>query len=105
MPINSFIEYLQFEKKYSKHTTTAYLNDINSFQKFCDLEYDKQSIVEIDYVQIRTWIVSLVNTGVSNRTVNRKVSSLKSFYKFLQKIKTIENNPLARIHSIYKGNN
>jgi integrase/recombinase XerC len=96
MPINSFIEYLQFEKKYSKHTTTAYLNDINSFQKFCNQEYDKQSIVEINYVQIRTWIVSLVNASVSNRTINRKVSSLKSFYRFLQKIKTIENNPLAK---------
>ena len=96
MPINSFLEYLQLEKKYSQHTTTAYLNDLNSFQNFCNVEYDEQNIVTIDYVQIRSWIVSLVNAGMSNRTINRKVSSLNSFYRFLQKIKSIENNPLAK---------
>jgi len=96
MPINSFLNYLTLEKKYSKHTTTAYLNDLNSFQVFCNNEYNNQSIVEVNYAQIRNWIVSLVESKVSNRTINRKVSSLKSFYKFLQKIKEIEINPLAK---------
>ncbi|NOR27773.1 MAG: tyrosine-type recombinase/integrase [Lutibacter sp.] len=96
MPINSFLNYLILEKKYSKHTTTAYLNDLNSFQMFCNITYSSQSIVEVNYAQIRNWIVSLVESKVSNRTINRKVSSLKSFYKFLQKIKEIESNPLAK---------
>ncbi len=96
MPINSFLNYLTLEKKYSKHTTTAYLNDLNSFQVFCNNEYNRQSVVEVNYAQIRNWIVSLVESKVSNRTINRKVSSLKSFYKFLQKIKEIESNPLAK---------
>ncbi len=96
MPIHSFLNYLELEKKYSKHTTTAYLNDLNSFQIFCNNEYDNQSIVHINYAQIRTWIVSLVEGSTSNRTINRKVSSLKSFYKFLQKTKQIESNPLAK---------
>ena len=96
MPINSFLNYLTLEKKYSKHTTTAYLNDLNSFQIFCNEEYDNQSIVSVNYAQIRNWIVALVNANISNRSINRKVSSLKSFYKFLQKIKEIEVNPLAK---------
>jgi integrase/recombinase XerC len=96
MPINSFINYLALEKKYSKHTITAYQNDLNSFQIFCKNEYDGQSIVDVNYAQIRTWIVSLVNSNISNRTVNRKVSSLKSFYKFLQKTAQIETNPLVK---------
>lgn len=96
MPINSFLNYLALEKKYSKHTTTAYQNDLNSFQIFCKNEYDDQSIVNANYAQIRTWIVSLVNSNISNRSINRKVSSLKSFYKFLQKTKQIEVNPLVK---------
>ncbi|WP_456424905.1 tyrosine-type recombinase/integrase [Lutibacter sp.] len=96
MPINSFLSYLALEKKYSKHTTIAYLNDLNSFQRYCNKMYDSQSIVTVNYAQIRSWIVSLVESNLSNRSINRKVSSLKSFYKFLQKTKEIEINPLAK---------
>lgn len=96
MPITSFLNYLALEKKYSKHTITAYQNDLNSFQTFCNQEFDNQSISTVNYAQIRNWIVSLVNSRISNRSINRKVSSLKSFYKFLQKIKQIEVNPLVK---------
>lgn len=96
MPITSFLNYLALEKKYSKHTITAYQNDLNSFQAFCNQEFGNESIATVNYAQIRNWIVSLVNSNISNRTINRKVSSLKSFYKFLQKIKQIEVNPLVK---------
>ncbi len=96
MPITSFLNYLALEKKYSKHTITAYQNDLNSFQAFCDQEFGNESIATVNYAQIRNWIVSLVNSKISNRSINRKVSSLKSFYKFLQKIKQIEVNPLVK---------
>ena len=96
MSIHSFLNYLTLEKKYSNHTITAYLNDLNSFQLYCNKEYNNQSIVEVNYAQIRNWIVSLVEANISNRSINRKVSSLKSFYKFLQKTKEIENNPLVK---------
>jgi integrase/recombinase XerC len=96
MPIKSFLNYLTLEKKYSTHTIKAYKNDLNSFQLFCINEYDNQQIATINYPQIRNWIVSLVNVNVSNRSINRKISSLKSFYKFLQKIKEIEQNPLTK---------
>ena len=96
MLINSFLNYLTLEKKYSKHTATAYLNDLNSFQEFCNKEFSNQPIATVNYAQIRNWIVSLVKENISNRSINRKLSSLKSFYKFLQKIKEIEVNPLAK---------
>lgn len=96
MPINSFLEYLSFEKKYSQHTITAYKNDLNSFQLFYLEEFNDGDIVVANYQQIRPWIVRLVNSNISNRTINRKISSLKSFYKFLQKTKQIDVNPLAK---------
>lgn len=96
MLINSFLGYLDFEKKYSKHTITAYRKDLTSFQDFCESEFSDSDISKVHYTQIRSWIVALVNLGVTNRTINRKLSSLKSFYKFLQKTKQIEESPLAK---------
>jgi len=96
MPIKSFLDYILLEKKYSQHTVTAYKNDITSFQGFCINEFGSEDIVNVNYAQIRNWIVSLVNSGISNQTINRKVSSLKSFYKFLQKTKQLTLNPLIK---------
>lgn len=96
MSIKSFIDYLSFEKKYSEHTITAYQNDLNTFQQFCIQEYDDSNLLKVNYSQIRSWIVSLVDDGISNRTINRKVSSLRAFYKFLQKTKQIDDNPLMK---------
>ena len=67
-----------------------------SFRQFLVTEYDQENLIEVHYSQIRSWIVSLVNLKVSNRTVNRKVSALKSFYTFLQKTKQIDYNPLSK---------
>ena len=100
MPISSFLNYISFEKKYSQHTVTAYKNDLISFQIFCENEYGSNKIDTVNYAQIRTWIVSLVNANISNNTINRKVSSLKSFYKFLQKTKHIKENPLSKHKSL-----
>ncbi len=100
MPINSFLDYLTLEKKYSKHTTIAYRNDIISFQKFCNEEFEILKLENVEYNQIRSWIVSLVNLGCSNRTINRKISALKTFYLFLQKTKQIKLNPLAKHKSL-----
>ncbi|AOW20199.1 tyrosine-type recombinase/integrase [Urechidicola croceus] len=94
MLTKSFIEYLSFEKKYSQHTITAYQNDLNSFRKFLIQEYQDDNFLNVNYSQIRSWIVLLVDSGISNRSINRKISSLKTFFKFLQKTKSISNNPL-----------
>ena len=93
--IDSFLEYLLLEKKYSSHTIKAYESDLISLQDFCRLNFDQENISHINYSQIRSWIVLLVDHKLSNRSINRKISSLKSFYKYLQKIKLIDVNPLA----------
>lgn len=96
MLIAAFLRYLEYEKNYSKNTINAYRTDIVAFKDFCMVEFEQEELTIIHYNQIRTWIVRLVNNEVSNRTINRKVSSLKAFYTFLQKIKEIEVNPLVK---------
>lgn len=100
MPLTHFIEYLQLEKKYSVHTITAYQQDLISFQDFILKEFDEKELEQVNYSQVRSWIVNLVDSGVSNSSINRKISSLRSFYKFLLKTKQIEISPLAKHRSL-----
>ncbi|WP_010229576.1 tyrosine-type recombinase/integrase [Gillisia marina] len=95
MPISHFLEYLQLEKKYSPHTVKAYEADLKSFKEFIVEEFDHEDLILVNYPQIRNWIVNLVNSGVANRSVNRKVASLKSFYKYLVKTNQLVATPLA----------
>ena len=94
--ITAFLEYLFLEKSYSKHTITAYRSDLVAFKDFCVVNYNQENLTAIKYGQVRNWVVSLVAADISNNTINRKVSSLKSFYKFLQKTSQIESNPLSK---------
>jgi len=96
MYIESFLRYLQYEKNYSTHTVESYSNDIYQFKSFVfgDEKFDPETI---DSVWIRRWMVSLMNEGYSSISVNRKLSSLKSFFKYLCKNKYIESNPVKNI--------
>ena len=93
---DAFRDYLQLEKKYSTHTVTAYCDDVASFELFHKTHFDQEEIEQVGYGQIRNWIVALVNSAVSNVSVNRKMASLKAFYKFLVKTKQIETSPMLR---------
>ena len=92
----AFRDYLQLEKKYSLHTVNAYLGDILFFEIFNKTNFEQESIDQVNYSQIRSWIVSLVDEGISNVSVNRKMASLKSFYRFLLKTKQIAVNPMLK---------
>ena len=94
MLIEKFIDYLQIEKNYSSNTLSAYKKDLIEFKNFINENFDKYPIEHAEYKAIRLWIVELVNKNLSNRSINRKVSSLKSFYKFLVKTDTISSSPL-----------
>lgn len=96
MLIKAFLEYLEYEKNYSKHTILAYKTDLVAFRDFCITNFAQEEIKDVHYNQIRSWIVSLVEQNISNRTINRKVSSLKTFYKFLQKTQQIKVHPLIK---------
>ena len=92
----AFKDYLLLEKKYSAHTVQAYLNDVVSFESFVDKSFDQDNIDLVNYSQVRSWIVFLVDQGISNVSINRKMASLKAFYKFLLKSKQIEINPMLK---------
>ncbi len=95
--IDSFFDYLSYEKKYSVHTITSYKNDIHQFLDFINPNKDSFLIEDINYQQIRVWISSLMKDKISARSVNRKLSSLKSFFKYLQRQQIIHNNPMSKI--------
>ncbi len=96
MSVSAFISYLRLEKNYSEHTITAYEKDIGAFSSYCRTQYEESSIVHIGYPLIRNWIVELSQSGVSNRTINRKISSLQAYYKFLLKVGDIKVSPLIK---------
>ena len=101
MLIEKFLDYLQLEKNYSSNTLSAYKRDLIQYNKFIIDNNGNLKIENADYKIIRSWIVSMVNSNISNRSINRKVSSLKSFYKFLIKTDTIKSSPL-KAHSSLK---
>ena len=101
MLIEKFLDYLQLEKNYSSNTLSAYKRDLIQYNKFIIDNNGNLKIENADYKIIRSWIVSMVNSNISNRSINRKVSSLKSFYKFLIKTDTIKSSPL-KAHSPLK---
>ncbi|EDM43326.1 integrase [unidentified eubacterium SCB49] len=100
MPLTSFIDYLLLERNYSKHTIVAYERDLETFFKFLKTTFSEEDPVNVNYSMIRSWIVCLVEQGISNRSINRKVSSLKTYYKFLLKTKQITATPLAKHKSL-----
>lgn len=91
-----FENYLQLEKKYSIHTVKAYVNDILFFQEFIVINFDNEILENVNYSLIRSWIVALVDSGISNSSVNRKIQSLKAYYKFLLKTNQIVQSPLLK---------
>lgn len=95
MSLKSFFDYLEIEKKYSSNTIEAYRNDLNVFAGFLIDEFEVNNINNTSYSYIRSWIVDLVNKGISNRSINRKITSLNSYFKFLLKIDLISENPLT----------
>jgi len=97
MTIESFLRYLQYEKNYSSHTVESYENDLYQFKQFVFGE-ETLDPVKIDAVWIRRWMVSLMEEGYSPLSVNRKLSSLKSFFKYLCKYKYIETSPVKDLH-------
>ncbi|RPG37515.1 MAG: integrase [Muricauda sp. TMED12] len=96
MSVSAFISYLRLEKNYSKHTIKAYESDIENFADFCKQDYGERNLEKVSYPLIRNWIVALSDQGVSNRTINRKISSLQAYYKFLLKVGDITISPLVK---------
>lgn len=97
MFIERFIQYLQFEKRFSSHTVTAYRQDLYQFQAFLDSNHP--DLLSVTHPDVRSWVLELMEKGSEPKTVNRKISTLRSFYKFLQREALIESNPMTLIRA------
>jgi integrase/recombinase XerC len=93
--IDDFLRYLQAEKRYAEHTVRAYKNDLNQFHAFCQ-DADNEGM-DLNVKTIRSWVVHLMDTGYSSRTVHRKLTSLSSYCKYLIKENQLDSNPLERV--------
>ncbi len=100
MMLDKFLEYLQFEKRYSPHTITSYKKDLEDFSYFCLKTESLDDISKADKKVIRNFIVELSGNNISKRSINRKLSSLRSFYLFLLKIGGIKISPTESISSL-----
>jgi len=96
--IQSFLDYLRFEKRYSQHTLISYQNDLEQFFAFLT-QYDNLAIEAITPIYIRSWLAELKEESTSAKSINRKISALKSFFKFMMKQGVIDQTPMATVVS------
>ena len=94
-----FLAYIQYEKRYSLHTVIAYQTDLDQFFKYLQLQYCIADIREVNHPMIRSWLVYLMEHQIGTRSVNRKLTTLKSFYKFLLREGVLDENPMRKITS------
>jgi len=95
--VNSFLKYLQYEKRFSAHTLLAYQNDLRQFEDFLTLTFPDLKSQSADYGAVRGWIVHLVESGLDAPSVNRKIACLRSYYKFLLREEAISKDPTMKI--------
>ncbi|MFA5417745.1 MAG: site-specific integrase, partial [Bacteroidales bacterium] len=102
MTIAKFIHYIQVEKRYSGHTITAYRNDLESYSKFLLSHYELSDPEKATRDMIRSWVIDMKNEGFTANSVNRKLSTLKSYYHFLRRQGLIYENPVTTVLSLKK---
>ena len=93
----AFLKYLDIERGYSPHTILSYGEDVEQFLVFLHFSPTQEQLKLINHRQIRSWIASLVNSGISPRSVNRKLSSLRTFFKYLLKQGVVSTNPVNKV--------
>ena len=95
--VKLFLQYLQYEKRYSPHTVSAYQRDIEQFALYLSTAYELSEPEASTFPMIRSWIVSLVEQKMEATSINRKIATLRSFFKFLLKQKTISQDPMLKV--------
>lgn len=99
-PITEFLNYLTFQKRYSRHTIISYETDLTAFFDFIVLQYNSLELREISASVVRSWLASLKENKITSKTINRKISTLKSFFKYQLKMNELDVNPLSAIVSL-----
>jgi integrase/recombinase XerC len=101
--IQSFLDYLKFEKRYSAHTFVSYSNDLATFFDFVDRQFGGLSIGEVSHTVVRSWLAELKAGGMSSKSINRKISSLRSFFKYLLRLGRVKASPMVNVISPKSG--
>lgn len=101
--IATFLNFLKYEKRYSSHTIKAYTSDIHEFWDYCKNQYGLSSLSEVRPIFLRSWLVLLLDRSLQSRSINRKLSAIKSFFKFLRKRGTLPIDPSASIEAMKIG--
>ena len=99
-PVREFLNYLTFQKRYSRHTIISYENDLTGFFDFVVLQYNSMELTEISASVVRSWLASLKGNKITSKTINRKISTLKSFFKYQLKMNKIDVNPVSAVTSL-----
>jgi integrase/recombinase XerC len=97
--VQPFLDYLKYEKRYSVHTITSYQNDLTAFIDFLEKSFNIVSLAEVNHSFVRSWLASLKEKNITAKTINRKISTLKSFFKFQLKTGAIAVSPMAKVIS------
>jgi integrase/recombinase XerC len=95
----SFLDYLKFEKRYSQHTLISYQNDLEQFFAYLESQFEGPEPGTITSVMVRSWLAELKEDTISSKSINRKISSLRSFFKYLMKTGLISQTPMATVHA------
>jgi integrase/recombinase XerC len=95
--VESFLKYIQFEKRYSPKTVISYQTDLHQFDHYLKEEFENTSIQDANYGLVRSWIVSLVESKLDTTSINRKIACLRSYYKFLLRQEVIAKDPMMKI--------
>lgn len=95
--IKSFENYLVYEKRYSPHTILSYKNDIQQFSEYIEKVYNIYNLLEVDHYMIRSWLVDLMQKKMTTKTINRKFSTLRTFFLFLKRENKIKTNPTKKV--------
>jgi integrase/recombinase XerC len=95
--VESFLKYIQFQKRYSLKTVKSYETDLTQFQQYLLITFKEDKIENAGYGLIRSWIVSLVEAKLDASSINRKIACLRSFYKFLMQQEVVDKNPMTKI--------
>ena len=99
-PIQEFLNYLAFQKRYSRHTIISYQNDLTGFFDFLAIQYNSPGLRDISASVIRSWLASLKQIKTTSKSINRKISTLKSFFKYQLKMSNIDFSPMNSVSAL-----
>ncbi len=92
-----FLNYIRFEKRYSEHTAISYENDLGQFSDYMIHQFEQEDLTQTKHIHVRSWIVALMEAEISAKSINRKISTLRSFFNYLRKSGEMEISPMQKI--------